>query len=263
MRKKQMPLILPFIIALAAAGMVYELQKIIGTVMFPVFDGGKTSDWSNTTHILMYLVMIAVYVPVYIFLYGTVETDKAASIKSVSVGEVLCVAAGACIVSAVVGEAIKSAAVAGVFPVFDNVEIILKDGNLILSILAVAIFAPVAEELIFRGLVFRSFRCIGGFWFAASMSSIVWAVIHLNLVQGIRAVIVGLCLSFIYEKYSRLWMPVLAHMSINITAAVFDYSGILRDMEFNIYRCVIMMLIMIAAIYIICRYINRKCVGDI
>ena len=46
MKKREMPLILPFVIALAAAGTVYELQKIIGTALFPVFDGGKTSDWA-------------------------------------------------------------------------------------------------------------------------------------------------------------------------------------------------------------------------
>ena len=69
MKKKEMPLILPFVIALAAAAAVYELQKIIGTALFPVFDGGKTSDWSNTTYILMDIAMIILFIPAYILLF--------------------------------------------------------------------------------------------------------------------------------------------------------------------------------------------------
>lgn len=257
MKKREMPLILPFVIALAAAGTVYELQKIIGTVLFPVFDGGKTSDWSNTTYILMDIAMIILFIPSYILLFRPERGSERIRLRDTGVTGLLCTAAGAVITSVAIGLAIKFAAICGAFPVFDNVEIILKDGNLLLSVLSIVICAPLMEELVFRGLVFKSFRSISGFWFSAFMSSAVWAVIHLNLVQGIRAVGVGLFLAFVYETYQKLWVPVFAHMSINAVATASDYSGVLKGLHIGTFWYIIIIVLMLAALYPICRGIAK------
>lgn len=258
MKKREMPLILPFVIALAAAGTVYELQKIIGTALFPVFDGGKTSDWSNTTYILMDIAMIILFIPAYILLFRPERGSERIRLRDTGGMGLLCTAAGAVITSVAIGLAIKLAAIWGAFPVFDNVEIILKDGNLLLSVLSIVICAPLMEELVFRGLVFKSFRSISGFWFSAFMSSAVWAVIHLNLVQGIRAVGVGLFLAFVYETYQKLWVPVFAHMSINAIATASDYSGVLRGLHLESCWYLIMAALLFAALYPICRIIAKS-----
>ena len=257
MKKREMPLLAPFIIALAAVAAVFELQKLIGTAMFPVFDGGKTSDWSNTTYMLMDIAMIILFVPTYILLFRPKRGSEKIKIKDTGVAVLVCAAAGAVITSVAIGLAIKLAAINGAFPVFDNVEIILKDGSLLLSVLSIVICAPLMEELVFRGLVFKSFRQISGFWLSALLSSAVWAVIHLNLVQGIRAMGVGLFLAFVYEAYDKLWVPVAAHMSINAVATAFDYSGILRGLHIEGYWYLIMIVLLLAALYPICRYIKR------
>ena len=257
MKKREMPLILPFVIALAAAGTVYELQKIIGTALFPAFDGGKTSDWSNTTYILMDIAMIILFIPSYILLFRPGRGSERIRLGDTGATGLICVAAGAVITSVAIGLVIKFAAICGAFPVFDNVEIILKDGNPVLSVLSIVICAPLMEELVFRGLVFKSFRSISGFWFSAFMSSAVWAVIHLNLVQGIRAVGVGLFLAFVYETYQKLWVPVFAHMSINAVAAASDYSGVLRGLHIQSFWYIVMAALMFAALYPICRVIAK------
>lgn len=258
MKKKEMPLILPFVIALAAAAAVYELQKIIGTALFPVFDGGKTSDWSNTTYILMDIAMIILFIPAYILLFRPERGSERIRLRDTGGMGLLCTAAGAVITSVAIGLAIKLAAIWGAFPVFDNVEIILKDGNLLLSVLSIVICAPLMEELVFRGLVFKSFRSISGFWFSAILSSAVWAVIHLNLVQGIRAVGVGLFLAFVYETYQKLWVPVFAHMSINAVATASDYSGVLKGLHIGTFWYIIIIVLMLAALYPICRIIAKS-----
>ena len=258
MKKREMPLILPFGIALAAAAAVYELQKIIGTALFPVFDGGKTSDWSNTTCVLMDIAMTVLFIPSYIILFRPERGSERISFKEVGGKRLLCIAAGAVITSVAIGLPIKLAAIWGVFPVFDNVEIILKDGNLLLSVLSIVICAPLMEELVFRGLVFKSFRSISGFWFSAGLSSAVWAVIHLNLIQGIRAVGVGLFLAFVYETCQKLWVPVFAHMSINAVATASDYSGVLRGLHIGTVWYIIMIALLLAALYPICRCIGKN-----
>lgn len=258
MKKREMPLILPFVIAPAAAALVYELQKLIGTAMFPVFDGGKTSDWSNTTYILMDIAMIILFIPSYIILFMPEKGSERIRLRETGGAGLLCTAAGAVITSVAIGLAIKFAAICGAFPVFDNVEIILKDGNPVLSVLSIVICAPLMEELVFRGLVFKSFRSISGFWFSAFMSSAVWAVIHLNLVQGIRAVGVGLFLAFVYETYQKLWVPVFAHMSINAIATASDYSGVLRGLHLESCWYLIMAALLFAALYPICRIIAKS-----
>ncbi len=258
MKKREMPLILPFVIALAAAAAVYELQKVIGTAMFPVFDGGKTSDWSNSTYILMDIAMIILFIPSYKLLFRPQRGSERIKPGDAGAAGLLCIAAGAVITSVSIGLAIKVAAICGAFPVYDNVEIILKDGNPVLSVLSIVICAPLMEELVFRGLVFKSFRSISGFWFSAVLSSAVWAVIHLNLVQGIRAVGVGLFLAFVYEAYQKLWVPVFAHMSINAVAAASDYSGVLRGLHIGTFLYIVMTVLLLAALYPICGYISKN-----
>lgn len=258
MKKREMPLVLPFVIALAAAAIVYELQKIIGTALFPVFDGGKTSDWSNTTYILMDLAMIILFIPAYILLFRPERGSERIRLRDTGGMGLLCTAAGAVITSVAIGLAIKLAAIWGAFPVFDNVEIILKDGNPLLSVVSIVICAPLMEELVFRGLVFKSFRSVSGFWFSAALSSAVWAVIHLNLVQGIRAVGVGLFLAFVYETYQKLWVPVFAHMSINAIATASDYSGVLKGLHIGTLWYIVIIVLMLAALYPICRYIGKN-----
>ena len=67
------------------------------------------------------------------------------------------------------------------------------DLSLLLLVYSV-ILAPVIEETVFRGLVFRYARHAMPFWFANILQAALFGFVHMNLVQGIYAFAMGLFL---------------------------------------------------------------------
>lgn len=80
-----------------------------------------------------------------------------------------------------------------------------------------SIFAPVWEELLFRGYVLRTLRPYGK-RFAVLCSALLFGLFHGNLLQTPYAVIMGLILGYVTVEYSILW-SVLLHMFNNLVLA--------------------------------------------
>lgn len=100
---------------------------------------------------------------------------------------------------------------------------------LAVQVLCLGVLAPICEELVYRGLIFRRLRSSGGYLNAALLSSLLFGVVHGNLVQMLYAFVLGMLLSFLYERFNTVLAPILAHaflnlLSIALTAAKFyDY----------------------------------------
>lgn len=82
-----------------------------------------------------------------------------------------------------------------------------------------AIFAPVAEELLFRGYILRSLRPYGK-RFAVFGSAVLFGLFHGNLLQTPYAILVGLLLGYVTVEYSLAWAVGL-HMFNNLVLADF------------------------------------------
>lgn len=85
-----------------------------------------------------------------------------------------------------------------------------------LQLLCLGILVPVSEELVFRGLMFKRMRETGGFLQAAFYSSLVFAILHGNMVQMLYAFATGMMLSYVYEKYGSVKAPAAAHIVMNL-----------------------------------------------
>lgn len=80
-----------------------------------------------------------------------------------------------------------------------------------------ALAAPIAEELLFRGLVLRSLKPFGK-RFAIFGSALLFAAFHGNLLQTPYAFLVGLVLGYVTMEYSIGWSIAL-HMFNNLVLA--------------------------------------------
>lgn len=63
---------------------------------------------------------------------------------------------------------------------------------------------PIAEELVFRGFLLRSFEKYGKV-LAIVMTSVLFGLMHTNLVQTIFAAVIGLVLGYTAMEYGILW----------------------------------------------------------
>jgi membrane protease YdiL (CAAX protease family) len=83
-------------------------------------------------------------------------------------------------------------------------------GILVAAVTAV-LAAPLAEELLFRGLVYRLARRTWGPWPAAVVSSLAFGLIHGEPWFLFGLVGLGLILAYLYETTGSLLAPVIAH----------------------------------------------------
>ena len=82
----------------------------------------------------------------------------------------------------------------------------------------VAVAAPVAEELLFRGMVFRHLRRTVSFAPSAVLSALLFGLTHANLWQMAYAFVLGLALALICEKHRGLWPAILFHGAANLVS---------------------------------------------
>ncbi len=81
---------------------------------------------------------------------------------------------------------------------------------------------PIAEELIFRGVVFQTLRKYGKS-FAILASALLFGIYHGNLPQGMFAFVVGILFAYITAEYSIYW-SILIHIFNNINTIWINYG---------------------------------------
>lgn len=109
---------------------------------------------------------------------------------------------------------------------YEDTSNALMGGNLFVQILSLAIIVPVAEELIYRGLVFTGLTKVMDAKYAIVFTALLFGVFHFNLLQGTYAFLLSLILVCIYMKYKTILAPIIIHSSANLAAVISSYFGI-------------------------------------
>lgn len=93
-------------------------------------------------------------------------------------------------------------------------------GGVALFFLMVAIGAPIAEELFFRGLVLRSIEKRFGTGWAIAGSSVAFGATHFQVLQFPALTAVGVVFALLAVKSGRLGPAILAHMAFNAATVI-------------------------------------------
>ena len=94
--------------------------------------------------------------------------------------------------------------------------------NPFLLVLTVGVIGPIAEEMIFRWMIFGRLRFYFGRRWAILVSALLFGAYHMNLVQFIYCTLLGLVLAWLYDRSGNIWIPIGIHMALNIVG-VFEY----------------------------------------
>jgi hypothetical protein len=110
-------------------------------------------------------------------------------------------------------------------------EIVQRPGGAPLLVLTSVLLAPVAEEVVFRGVLFQGLRARWGFWLAALVSAALFTLAHLGegggwlasaiLVSGILPL--GVVFAALVERRGSLLVSIMAHAmynAINVTLLI-------------------------------------------
>ena len=93
----------------------------------------------------------------------------------------------------------------------------------VLDLLTGTVIAPVAEETLFRGLIFAGLAQRMPFAAAAAISALLFALTHgIGVLLPIFAL--GFGLAWIYRRSGTLWAPIVAHAVVNAVSLVLLFT---------------------------------------
>ncbi len=84
-----------------------------------------------------------------------------------------------------------------------------------LFIFAVIIAAPIIEEVVFRGILFKRWADAGRYWPALTISSALFAFAHLQGYAFFVFLLLGLLFAYLYRITNRLSVPITVHFMNN------------------------------------------------
>jgi membrane protease YdiL (CAAX protease family) len=96
-----------------------------------------------------------------------------------------------------------------------------------LLFIPVVLMAPVVEEVLYRGILFRAFKKEGirSIWIIL-ISGLVFGIIHLNFVQSTYAAILGVIMALAYYWTKNILVPVIMHFGNNLLAVLLTFEKI-------------------------------------
>lgn len=121
-------------------------------------------------------------------------------------------------------------------------------------VLYAAILGPIAEELVFRGFMMRRFQSWGKM-FAIVMSSVLFGLFHMNVIQAPFATLVGLVFAYTAMEYGIKWSMLLHILNNGILAFGFSMLEKVLDEKIvtGIEMCVLGVLFL-AGLYFVIKY---------
>lgn len=108
---------------------------------------------------------------------------------------------------------------------FQNANASFFGGEVLFQLLGSCIIIPIAEELVFRGVVYQRLRIHFDVPKALLISAVIFGIVHTNMVQFIYAALLGILLAFLYEKSGFFYVPVLGHAVANTIAVIRTATG--------------------------------------
>ena len=80
--------------------------------------------------------------------------------------------------------------------------------------------APITEEFLFRGMLFRRLKHGAGFAVAYGVTAVAFALIHYNPSGVLTYAWLALCFASVYARTGRLWTAVAVHSLNNAVTLV-------------------------------------------
>lgn len=111
--------------------------------------------------------------------------------------------------------------------------------GLFLGLISYGIVSPLAEELLFRGILYGRLREMMHHGIAVALSALLFGLYHMNLVQGVYATAMGCLMAYGYEYFGSFKVPVAIHITANVLAYGMGFLGTALDGVVNWPVCLL------------------------
>jgi hypothetical protein len=98
--------------------------------------------------------------------------------------------------------------------------------ELLFVVLVVALIPALVEELLFRGVIQRSFERVLSPFVSAVLAGTIFGLFHLNPFEMVPLIVLGIYFGVLRQRSQTLLMPIGAHFLNNLLAVLAYYFGI-------------------------------------
>ena len=116
-----------------------------------------------------------------------------------------------------------------VMPEYKQQEIVLNFKSIFLEdkriLIHVLLIAPIVEEVIFRGYMYRILKSRIPIIFAMIISSTLFSLIHYNVLSYILLFVLSIFLTYIYERNGSIICPIIIHSLFNLMMSTLIIYG--------------------------------------
>ncbi|WP_461817197.1 lysostaphin resistance A-like protein [Faecalimonas sp.] len=119
---------------------------------------------------------------------------------------------------------------------YEETTAALYKESFVIQVIGLGLVVPVAEEFMFRGIIYKRLSFITGRGKAMMLSALMFGLYHGNLVQAIYGFVLGYLAVYIYEKYGSLKASILFHATINLTSVIGTELGLYTWIFGNVLR---------------------------
>ena len=140
------------------------------------------------------------------------------------------------------------------------------------SYVATAVGAPIVEELMFRGVIYRRLRRMAGVIPSAIIVSLLFGVYHGNWIQAPYAFLLGLACVYVYERYKSIIAPMILHGTANFVAVLITFfatisgeSVVDQQITYSVQDLIVLIVFVIITgilTFLLYRVINKKVVPE-
>lgn len=116
---------------------------------------------------------------------------------------------------------------------------------IIVQLISSGICGPILEELVFRGIVYNKLKSFNKPMTAIILTSLIFGLIHSNIINAIYAFGVSFILIYLYEKYKTIKAPILMHIFLNVTIISLLPLILKNYLAFNLYLLIVSILVLI------------------
>lgn len=111
-----------------------------------------------------------------------------------------------------------------VIETYQEIYSYLGKGNIVLEMIGVVIVTPIVEELVFRGIAYRSMRKRMGAALSVILSAVFFGLAHGNVLSFVYTTALGVLLAVSFEAHGSLFVPIIIHASFNAASYLTEYA---------------------------------------
>lgn len=131
------------------------------------------------------------------------------------------------------------------------------ESELWIQILALVILVPIAEELLFRGIIQGELSLRYSRTATVIVSSVIFALFHFDLIQGTYVLFAGVILALAYELTENLLVPIFMHMVFNFVGGGILQRVLNLDERASSSLVIVLLALIPLAIFVLLIWLRR------